>query len=109
MILDEAKRLYDILMKHLTNSIMDNSVGASSSSSDLKLSDTYRIEEPEIYHIAKMILLNDGIISNVFLPNSLSMYGRSINYYHAWLFNATLKKNFLALIRRTRCTSLSMR
>ena len=93
MILDEAKRLYDILMKHLTNSIMDNSVGASSSSY-LKLSDTYRIEEPEIYHIAKMILLNDGIISKFFLPNSLSMYGRSINYYHAWLFNATLKKIF---------------
>ena len=65
MILDEANTLYDILMKHLTDSIMDNSVGASSSS-DLKLSDTYRIEEPEIYRIAKMILLNIGIISNVF-------------------------------------------
>ena len=33
MILDEANRLYDILMKHLTNSIVDNVGGAASSSS----------------------------------------------------------------------------
>jgi len=54
MILEEAKRLYDSLLHHFTNSIMDNTVDASSSS-DPKLSsifprpsnrgNTYRIEE----------------------------------------------------------------
>ena len=37
MILEEAKRLYDSLLHHFTNSIMDNAVGAYSSS-DTKLS-----------------------------------------------------------------------
>ena len=33
MILDEDNRLYDLLVKHFTNTIMDNAVGASSNSS----------------------------------------------------------------------------
>jgi hypothetical protein len=32
MILDEANRLYYKLLKHFTNSIIDNAIGASSSS-----------------------------------------------------------------------------
>jgi hypothetical protein len=35
MILDEANTLYDVLMKHLTNSIVDNAGGAASSSSHI--------------------------------------------------------------------------
>ena len=35
MILDEDNRLYDLLVKHFTNTIMDNAVGASSSNSSL--------------------------------------------------------------------------
>jgi chromosome segregation ATPase len=58
IILDEANRLNDMLLKHLTNSIMDNAAGASSS--DPKLSsmfprpnqdNTYRrIEEQGSFH-----------------------------------------------------------
>jgi hypothetical protein len=59
-ILEAADKLYDILLKHFTNSIMDNAVG-SSSSSDPKLSsmfprpsnlgNTYRrIEEQGSFH-----------------------------------------------------------
>jgi hypothetical protein len=40
MILEEAKGLYDSLLHHLTNSIMDNAAGASSSC-DPKLSSTF--------------------------------------------------------------------
>ena len=40
MILDESKRLYDSLLHHFTNSIMDNAAGASSSS-DPKLSSMF--------------------------------------------------------------------
>jgi F0F1-type ATP synthase membrane subunit b/b' len=40
MILEEAKRLYDSLLHHFTNSIMDNTA-AKSSSSDPKLSSTF--------------------------------------------------------------------
>ena len=60
MILDESKMLYDSLLHHFTNSIMDNAAGASSSS-DPKLSsmfskpsnrdNTYRrIEEQGSFH-----------------------------------------------------------
>jgi len=35
MILDESKRLYDRLLKHFTNSIMDNAVDVSSFNSSL--------------------------------------------------------------------------
>jgi hypothetical protein len=60
MILDEANRLYDRLLHHFTNSIIDNAAGASSLS-DPKLSsmfsrpsnqgDTYRrIEEQGSFH-----------------------------------------------------------
>jgi hypothetical protein len=59
---------------------MYNAVGNSCfSSSDPRLSstllrtssqsDTYRIEDPEIYHIAKMILMNDTIILDVSLSD----------------------------------------
>jgi hypothetical protein len=63
LILDEAKRLYDKLLNHFTNSIIDNAAGASSSSSDPILSSTfpnlsnqsytYRIEESEGFHNSK--------------------------------------------------------
>ncbi len=62
MILDEANRVYDSLLHHFTNSIMDNAAGAScSSNSSLSStfprpsnqSNTYRIEEPEIYDNSK--------------------------------------------------------
>jgi hypothetical protein len=60
MILDESNRLYDSLLHHFINSIMDNAVGASSSS-DPKLSSTFsrpsnrgntymRIEEQGSFH-----------------------------------------------------------
>ena len=60
MILEEANRLYDILVKHFTNTIIDNAAGASTSS-DPKLTftfprlsnrgDTYRrIEEQGSFH-----------------------------------------------------------
>jgi len=75
MILEEAKRLYDTVQKHFTNSIMDNAVGASSSS-DPKLSSTFprpstqnntyrRIKNIEVFIIVKRILLIDNIISTV--------------------------------------------
>jgi chromosome segregation ATPase len=63
LILDEAKRLYDKLLNHFTNSIIDNAAGASSSSFDPILSSTfpnlsnqsytYRIEESEGFHNSK--------------------------------------------------------
>ncbi|MFL6347531.1 MAG: hypothetical protein ACJ72X_04475 [Nitrososphaeraceae archaeon] len=64
MILDEAKELYDKLLEYFTNSIMDNAVGSSSSSSDSKLSstfnlspynqrDTHIIEESESHYNSK--------------------------------------------------------
>jgi hypothetical protein len=37
MILDEAKRLYDILLKHLTKSIVDNAAELKSLSSQSNL------------------------------------------------------------------------
>jgi hypothetical protein len=40
MILEEANRLYDNLLHHFTNSIMDNAAGASSSSSSSRIIDT---------------------------------------------------------------------
>jgi hypothetical protein len=61
-ILEAADKLYDILLKHFTNSIMENAVGSSPSNSKLSLpssssfpnlsdqSDTYRIEDLEIYN-----------------------------------------------------------
>jgi hypothetical protein len=62
MILEEANRLYDNLLHLFTNSIMDNAVGASSSS-DPKLSSTfsspsnrsnsYGKKEPDISHNSK--------------------------------------------------------
>jgi hypothetical protein len=60
MILDEDNRLYDLLVKHFTNTIMDNAVGASSNSS---LSSTFPLsnqcdmdrkeEESESFHQSK--------------------------------------------------------
>jgi hypothetical protein len=57
MILDESNRLYDRLLKFLTNSIMDNVAGTSSKSSLSSTlprlsnqSDTHRTADPEIYH-----------------------------------------------------------
>ena len=41
MILDEDNRLYDLLVKHFTNTIMDNAVGASSSNSSLSSTSRY--------------------------------------------------------------------
>jgi len=75
MILDEANRLYDTVQKHFTNSIMDNVVGASSSSGP-RLSSTFprpsnqnntyrRIKNIEVFIIVKRILLIDNIISAV--------------------------------------------
>ena len=61
MILDEDNRLYDLLVKHFTNTIMDNAVGASSSNSSL--SSTFPLsnqsdmdrkeEESESFHQSK--------------------------------------------------------
>ena len=60
MILDESKRLYERLLIHLTNSIIDNTVGDSSLSNSSWLPSStfnfgpfyenasYEIEEPEI-------------------------------------------------------------
>ena len=57
MILDESKRLYDRLLKHFTNNIMDNAAGGASSS-DPKLSsfpnlsnqrDMDRMDNPESF------------------------------------------------------------
>jgi hypothetical protein len=56
MILEEANRLYDRLLKYFTDSIMDNAVGASSSSTfpnHSNKSDIYKIEGSEIYHNSK--------------------------------------------------------
>ena len=59
MILNEDNRLYDLLVKHFTNTIMDIAVGASSSSnsslsSTLPLSDQCDMdrkeEESESFH-----------------------------------------------------------
>jgi len=65
MILEEARRLYDSLLHHFTNSIMDNAVGAYSSNPTLSLpqassltcnlgpyhqNDTYRPEDSEVYN-----------------------------------------------------------
>jgi hypothetical protein len=58
MILDETDTLYDKLVKHFTNSIMDNVAGASSSSNSslsstlprpLNQIDTCRKEDLQIY------------------------------------------------------------
>ena len=43
MILNEDNRLYDLLVKHFTNTIMDNAVGASSSNSSLSSTSRYLI------------------------------------------------------------------
>lgn len=61
MILDEAKRLYDKLVKHFTNNIMNNTASTSTFNSSLlstfpnlsNQSDTYRKEEPEGFHNSK--------------------------------------------------------
>lgn len=61
MILDEDNRLYDLLVKHFTNTIMDNALGASSSNSSLSSTfplsnqcDTDRKEEEsESFHQSK--------------------------------------------------------
>jgi hypothetical protein len=61
IILNEANSLYDRLLKHFTNSIMDNAVGTSSNSSLSSIfnlgpynqSDTYTKEDPETYHNSK--------------------------------------------------------
>jgi hypothetical protein len=64
MILDESKRLYDRLLKHFTNSIMDNATLSSNPKLSLPQSpctfptpsnesDTHRKEESEIYDNGK--------------------------------------------------------
>ena len=67
MILDKANRLYDSLLHHLTNSIMDNIGGSTCSSNPTQLSpqssctfpnlanqnDTHRKEESESYYHSK--------------------------------------------------------
>jgi chromosome segregation ATPase len=58
-VLEKANRLYDTVQNHLTNSIMDNAAGVSSSDSKLSSifnlgpynrNDICRIEDPEIFH-----------------------------------------------------------
>jgi hypothetical protein len=63
MILDEANRLYDRLLKYFTVSIMHNAAYASSSSSTSTLgpfdqSDTYRNEEIESHYNSKGDIVN---------------------------------------------------
>jgi hypothetical protein len=75
MILEEANRLYDSLLHHFTDSIMDNAGGAASSYNpalslpqssstlpSLSHNDTYRIEHPEIYHNDKIDIASIDIM-----------------------------------------------
>ena len=61
MMLDEAKKLYDILLHHFTNSIMDNAASAASSSSPSFSTNTSSL--PADYSL--FILFNDSLTGSI--------------------------------------------
>lgn len=61
MMLDEAKKLYDILLHHFTNSIMDNAASAASSSSSSFSTNTSSL--PADYSL--FILFNDSLTGSI--------------------------------------------